>query len=186
MINPTMIRILFSSLRQRAGSAAILGLTILQGCALPGAPNGAPPGAVTPAIAAKPAPRPAPGPAAPETRSPAAVDTPEVLAQQAVAAGVEAYNRGEYQGAIRKLTTPEVAAGEKPAQLTALKYSAFSYCLTKRVTLCRQQFDKAFKLDPAFDLAPGEKGHPLWGPSFDLAKKANSPHGPKVPVKKAS
>jgi hypothetical protein len=48
---------------------------------------------------------------------------------------------------------------------------AFSYCVTSRQTLCRQQFEKALKIDPAFDLAPGEKGHPLWGAVFDRAKK---------------
>ena len=56
-------------------------------------------------------------------------------------------------------------------QLEALKYAAFSYCVTRRVTLCRQQFAKAFKLDKSFDLSPGEKGHPLWTPSFERARK---------------
>jgi hypothetical protein len=113
-------------------------------------------------------------------------DTPEMLAQQAVTAGVEAYNRGEYQGAIRKLTAPEVAAGEKSVQLTALKYSAFSYCLTKRQAQCRQQFERAFKLDAGFDLAPGEKGHPLWTPAFEQAKKANRPRARNAPPKKTT
>jgi hypothetical protein len=43
--------------------------------------------------------------------------------------------------------------------------------VTSRQTLCRQQFDKALKLDPSFDLEPGEHGHPLWGPVFTKAKK---------------
>ena len=53
----------------------------------------------------------------------------------------------------------------------SLKYMAFSYCVTSRQTLCKQQFDKAFKISPTFDLAPGEKGHPLWTPMFERAKK---------------
>ena len=56
-------------------------------------------------------------------------------------------------------------------QLEALKYTAFSYCLIGRTVSCRQQFEKAFKLDPGFDLAAGEKGHPLWGPVFAKVKK---------------
>jgi hypothetical protein len=55
--------------------------------------------------------------------------------------------------------------------VTALKYTAFSYCVTSRPAQCRQAFDKALKLDPAFELAPGEYGHPLWGPVFAKAKK---------------
>ena len=82
------------------------------------------------------------------------------------------YNNGDYNGAIKRLGQADVAGGARATQLEALKYTAFSYCLTSRTTLCRQQFDKAFKLDPSFDLEPGEHGHPLWGPSFSKAKKA--------------
>jgi hypothetical protein len=31
------------------------------------------------------------------------------------------------------------------------------------------------RLDPSFDLAPGEQGHPLWGPVFVKAKLAAKP-----------
>jgi hypothetical protein len=54
----------------------------------------------------------------------------------------------------------------------ALKYQAFSYCVTSRPAPCRQAFDRALRLDPSFDLAPGEHGHPLWGPVFTKAKQA--------------
>ncbi len=86
--------------------------------------------------------------------------------------GIALYNNGQYNEAIKRLAAPEIAAAGKAAQLAALKYTAFSYCVSNRATLCRQQFEKAFKLDPAFDLAPGEYGHPLWGPQFARAKKA--------------
>jgi hypothetical protein len=56
--------------------------------------------------------------------------------------------------------------------VTALKYTAFSYCVTSRPAQCRQAFDRALRLDPSFDLAPGEHGHPLWGPVFTKAKQA--------------
>lgn len=86
--------------------------------------------------------------------------------------GIALYDKGEYNGAIRKLATANVPAAPKATQLQALKYTAFSYCLTNRQTLCRQQFDKALKIDPTFDLEPGEKGHPLWGPVFAKVKKS--------------
>ncbi|MBI3230981.1 MAG: TssQ family T6SS-associated lipoprotein, partial [Burkholderiales bacterium] len=60
---------------------------------------------------------------------------------------------------------------DKAVQIDAAKFMAFSYCVTNRNALCRQQFERALKLDPSFDLAAGEKGHPLWGPVFLKAKK---------------
>ncbi len=88
--------------------------------------------------------------------------------------GIAMYNNGDYNDAIKRLggASDIWVGGSKASQTTALKYLAFSYCLTGRQTLCRQQFEKALKLDPSFDLAPGENGHPLWGPVFAKAKKA--------------
>jgi hypothetical protein len=91
-----------------------------------------------------------------------------------LADGIALYGKGDDNGAIRRLSQPDVAgpAAPRPTQLAALKYSAFSYCLTSRQTMCRQQFDKALKLDPTFDLEAGEHGHPLWEPVFAKAKKS--------------
>lgn len=103
------------------------------------------------------------------------VEAPPVRSadQAALDEGIALYNRGDFPAAIKRLSATEIAAsGNKANQLTALKYMAFSYCVTSRQTLCRQQFEKALKLDPKFDLAPGEHGHPLWGPVFTRAKKA--------------
>jgi len=61
-------------------------------------------------------------------------------------------------------------SGDKVIQVEAYKYLAFSYCVTSRQALCKQQFEKALKLDPTFELGRGEKGHPLWGPVFEKAK----------------
>jgi hypothetical protein len=102
-----------------------------------------------------------------ETAAPAPTPAPAGLKE-----GIGLYNNGDYNGAIKRLGMADVTGGPKAAQLEALKYSAFSYCLTSRQTLCRQQFEKALKLDPTFDLEPGEHGHPLWGPVFLKVKKA--------------
>lgn len=63
-------------------------------------------------------------------------------------------------------------SGTPRERLSAAKYTAFSYCVSGRQALCRETFDSAFRLDPAFDLSPGEHGHPLWGPAFSQAKQA--------------
>ncbi|WP_374586136.1 TssQ family T6SS-associated lipoprotein [Pseudoduganella sp.] len=112
-------------------------------------------------VAAKPA-----APAAPA----AAPELPP--ARKALNAGIDMYKAGNFNGAIKQLSTaPELAKAETALQVEALKYTAFSYCVTNRTTLCRQQFVKAFKLDKSFDLSQGEKGHPLWTPSFERARK---------------
>ncbi|WP_423679352.1 TssQ family T6SS-associated lipoprotein [Undibacterium sp. WLHG33] len=111
--------------------------------------------------------------AAPE----AATSAPAISADvQAYNEGNALYNDGNYNGAIRKLSgATEIWTGNNKAlQLNALKTMAFSYCVTSRTQLCRQQFERALKLDPGFDLMPNEIGHPIWGPVFQKAKKAKS------------
>lgn len=87
--------------------------------------------------------------------------------------GIGAYNNGDYNGAIKKLGAPDIARSSTANQLSAIKYIAFSYCVSGRPRQCRQEFDKALKLDPGFELETGETGHPLWGPVFARAKKAS-------------
>jgi hypothetical protein len=86
--------------------------------------------------------------------------------------GIRMYAEGDYNGAIRRLSARDVASGTVATRVTALKYTAFSYCVTSRPAQCRQAFDRALRLDPNFDLAPGEHGHPLWGPVFTRAKQS--------------
>lgn len=115
---------------------------------------------------------PAPEPVKPApTPEEIAVQQAQATAKQALTDGIAAYNAGDYNTAIKHLTSNDLAQADKAQQLDALKYTAFSYCLTRRQLLCKQSFEKAFKLDPNFDLQPGEKGHPLWGPVFERAKK---------------
>ena len=97
-------------------------------------------------------------------------DTPKEAA--GLQEGIRMYNEGDFDGAIRRLSARDVNNGPLGTRLAALKYIAFSYCVTSRPGPCRQTFDKALRLDPSFDLAPGEHGHPLWGPVFTKAKQA--------------
>ncbi|WP_332876243.1 TssQ family T6SS-associated lipoprotein [Massilia sp. S19_KUP03_FR1] len=125
----------------------------------PGAPKAAPPRVAV--AVAKPAP-------APDTMAPAILPAAPV---SVLAEGIALYEKGDYNGAVKKLAVANVATAPKATQLSALKYTAFSYCLTSRQALCRQQFEKALKIDASFDLEPGEKGHPMWWPAWLKAKK---------------
>ena len=86
--------------------------------------------------------------------------------------GIALYHDGEYNAAIKRLNSNDMNGASLRNRLAALKYTAFSHCLSGRQAQCRQSFDRAFKLDPSFDLNAGEHGHPLWGPVFAKAKQA--------------
>lgn len=87
--------------------------------------------------------------------------------------GKDLYDAGDFPGSLKKLLdSKNIWITDADIQIEALKYTAFNYCVTNRATLCRQQFERALKMNPDFDLLPGEKGHPLWGPVFEKAKKS--------------
>ncbi|MDM5175841.1 TssQ family T6SS-associated lipoprotein [Massilia sp. DJPM01] len=143
--------------------AVLAGGLALSGCATTEPP---PKGSATP----RP---PAPRPPTPRPPPPVVPSAPTVSADQvALNEGIELYNQGAYNDAIKRLGAADISGGSKANQVAAHKYIAFSYCVTSRPVQCRQHFEKAFKLDPAFALAAGESGHPLWGPVFAKAKKA--------------
>jgi len=141
-------------------------LTALGGC------QSAPPIAQPePAPAEQPDAAPAPAPVAPPPPPP--VPTP---AERALDEGIALYDKGDFNGAIKRILAAkeiwtDANANATANKLTAHKYVAFSYCVTKRRTQCRKQFVDALKLDAAFTLDPAEKTHPIWGPEFERAKK---------------
>jgi predicted small secreted protein len=139
-------------IRSFAPLACLLGAVLVTGCA-----NTPPGGGAKSVGAAAGAPTPPPVAAAPVASG--------------LKEGIAMYNNGDYNDAIKRLGASDVTGSSKATQLEALKYTAFSYCVTSRQTLCRLQFEKALKLDPSFDLEAGEHGHPLWGPVFVKAKK---------------
>ena len=91
--------------------------------------------------------------------------------QTALRDGIRLYNEGQFDDAIKRLSSKDIANGSTATRVSALKYTAFSYCVTSRTEQCRQSFERALKLNPKFDLAPGEHGHPQWGPVFTRAKR---------------
>lgn len=93
-------------------------------------------------------------------------------AETALREGIDLFNDGDYNGAIRRLSGSEMNGADLRSRTAGLKYIAFSYCVTGRQLLCRESFVRAIRLDPNFNLATGEQGHPLWGPEFIAAKRA--------------
>jgi hypothetical protein len=88
-------------------------------------------------------------------------------AQQQLADGVKQYDAGDYDNAVKSLSASlEHGLLSKAEQGRARKYLAFSYCVSGRETLCRDEFRKAFEIYPDFSLTAAEDGHPIWGPVY--------------------
>jgi len=88
-------------------------------------------------------------------------------AQQQLADGVKQYDAGEYDNAVKNLTSSlEHGLLSKAEQARARKYLAFSHCVSGREILCRDEFRKAFEIYPEFALTAAEDGHPIWGPVY--------------------
>jgi hypothetical protein len=97
------------------------------------------------------------------------------------------YDAGDYNAAIKTLTSGDLAGAPAPLRLRALKFTAFSYCVTNRRPQCRREFVEALKLDPTFTLEPAELTHPVWGAEYNAAKRAVSqPAKPKPAAKPAA
>lgn len=166
-----------SRFTHRASLALVCALVGWQisGCESPPKPTPAPKPAAKPKEVKTSAPASTTAPTRPTPTPESARVAPAIPADiQALNEGIALYNDGDYNAAIAKLGNAPAIWGmqKKSTQLTALKYMAFSYCVSSRAAQCKQQFERALKLDPTFDLQPSEIGHPLWGPVFLRAKKA--------------
>ncbi|AHI68073.1 TssQ family T6SS-associated lipoprotein [Burkholderia thailandensis] len=101
--------------------------------------------------------------------------TPSV-AQATLDSARAAYDAGDYRRAIALLGSRahEIDGADVNTQVAAHKLLAFSYCLTRRITQCRAEFSRILDLNPRFDLSPAEKGHPIWGPAFEYARRRHA------------
>jgi hypothetical protein len=152
----------------RAKLLALMVAVAVAACQTPQEPAPKP---VAPPPPAKPAPPPPPPPSPPPPPPP----PPKSAAELALESGIASYDAGDYNAAIKTLGgSSDIANAATPIRLKALKYTAFSYCVSNRRTLCRQQFVEALKLDPAFTLEPAELTHPIWGTEYNAAKRAAS------------
>ncbi|WP_193727800.1 TssQ family T6SS-associated lipoprotein [Paraburkholderia franconis] len=83
-----------------------------------------------------------------------------------------AYAAGEYSRTIQLLShASEIDRANRSTQIEAHKLMAFSYCVTNRVSACRAEFRKILDIDPDFELSAAERGHPIWGPAFEAARR---------------
>ncbi len=107
--------------------------------------------------------QPKPAPAAPQI-------TEDVLRDRArdqLALGVKQYDAGEYDNAVKTLSASlDHGLLGKADQSRARKYLAFTHCVSNREPQCRDEFRKAFEINPEFSLTPAEDGHPIWGPVY--------------------
>jgi tetratricopeptide (TPR) repeat protein len=94
-------------------------------------------------------------------------DVLRTRAQDALAAGVKQYDAGDYENAERNLLASlDHGLLSKADQSRARKVLAFIYCTSNREKQCRDEFRKAFEINPEFALTPAEDGHPIWGPVY--------------------
>lgn len=107
----------------------------------------------------------------------------DAAGRNALRLGVAHFEIGNYSEAESTLTSPAVWEAPPAVRAQALKTLAFTYCVSDRPVQCRRAFERALATDPDFDLAPGEQGHPLWGPSFQAARDRlaalDEPEGPR-------
>ncbi|RQZ20609.1 type VI secretion protein [Burkholderia sp. Bp9031] len=96
-------------------------------------------------------------------------------ARAAVDSARAAYGVGDYGRTIAILSrAKEIDGADTDTQVAAHKLLAFSYCVTNRIAQCRAEFSKILDLNPRFDLSPAEKGHPIWGPAFEFARRRHA------------
>ncbi|HKB83794.1 MAG TPA: TssQ family T6SS-associated lipoprotein [Burkholderiales bacterium] len=91
--------------------------------------------------------------------------------------GVQNYEEGNYRVAKRRLQFALEEGLSRPDRVKAHKYLAFIACVSSQQLACREEFAIALELDPDFELAPAEAGHPIWGPMFTNVK-AKQPRQP--------
>ncbi|HSE01103.1 MAG TPA: TssQ family T6SS-associated lipoprotein [Burkholderiales bacterium] len=87
-----------------------------------------------------------------------------------LASGIKQYEDGNYSSAARLLQSSLDQGLGRNDQVRAHKYLAFIHCVSGRERRCRDEFRIALKIDPYFELAANEAGHPIWGPAFRAVK----------------
>lgn len=105
-----------------------------------------------------------------EPEAPLYTPAEEVLLEQIAAE----FHEGEYKAVIKKVKeAPESTLGGLHFRTDALKYKAFSECVSRQARNCRSTFRQLLEFNPSFDLTPAEANHPQWGKVF-AEEKARS------------
>jgi Tfp pilus assembly protein PilF len=88
----------------------------------------------------------------------------------AFSTGLKQYEAGEYDESAKNLQGAINLGLPDKQRADAHKHLAFIHCSSNRERQCRDEFRKALAVDPALELAPAERGHPVWGPIFRSQK----------------
>jgi Tfp pilus assembly protein PilF len=97
----------------------------------------------------------------------AVTDLKDRPAENALLAGIRAYEEAQYAPAEQQLNEAlKLGLAAAKDRANAQKYLAFIYCTSQRQTQCEQAFRAARAADPQFALTKSEAGHPLWGPVY--------------------
>ncbi|WP_454696956.1 TssQ family T6SS-associated lipoprotein [Achromobacter aegrifaciens] len=105
----------------------------------------------------------------------ACASTPSPQAVDALQQVRDEYAANRFGAVVRTVATSDaLATAPTPMRVEALKLQAFSYCVTNYRQLCENSFVRILQLQPSFQLAPNEAGHPLWGPAFQSAQASQT------------
>lgn len=105
----------------------------------------------------------------------ACASTPSPQAIDALQQVRDEYAASRFGAVIRTVATSDaLATAPRPMRVEALKLQAFSYCVTDYRELCEDSFIRILQLQPSFQLAPNEIGHPQWGPAFQAAQASQA------------
>lgn len=97
--------------------------------------------------------------------------TARSAADRKLTRGITHYEEGEHKQALPELQGALDEGLSAQGQVKAHKYLAFIHCAAKREKQCQAEFTMALEIDPSFDLAPAEAGHPVWGKVFRQVKQ---------------
>lgn len=107
----------------------------------------------------------------PDKPNPAAPQITEQMlrdrAKEQLASGLRQYGAGEFENALKAFTSSlDHGLLSRQDQSLVRKHLAFIHCVGNRETACRDEFRKAFEINPEFALTAAEDGHPIWGPVY--------------------
>ena len=89
-------------------------------------------------------------------------------AEQALNTGIQQYEDGELKAAQKNLQDAlNLGLTFDADKVSAHKHLAFIFCSLNQERQCRDEFRRAFDVDPSFKLERTEIGHPLWGPVYN-------------------
>lgn len=88
-------------------------------------------------------------------------------AAQTLSLGIQQYEDGDLRVAQKNIQDAlNMGLAFDADKVNAHKHLAFIFCASGQEKTCRDEFRRAFDVDPGFKLEPTEIGHPLWGPVY--------------------